>query len=35
MPQLAIGWCLKSPDVTTVLLGATSPKQLEENLGYP
>ena len=25
--------CLKNPNVSTVLLGATSPKQLEENLG--
>jgi len=33
MAQLAIAWCLKNPNVSTVLLGATSPKQLEENLG--
>ena len=33
MAQLAIAWCLKNPNVSTVLLGATSPEQLEENLG--
>ena len=33
MAQLAIAWCLKNPNVSTVLLGATSPKQLQENLG--
>lgn len=33
MAQLAIAWCLKNSDVSTVLLGATRPDQLEENLG--
>jgi len=33
MTQLAIAWCLLNPKVTTVLLGATKPSQLEENLG--
>ena len=33
MAQLAIAWCLKNPDVSTVLLGATRPAQLTENLG--
>ena len=31
--QLAIAWCLKNPNVTTCLLGATKVAQLEENLG--
>ena len=31
--QLAIAWCLKNPKVTTVLLGATKPEQLEETVG--
>ena len=31
--QLAIAWCLKNPNVSTVLLGATKPEQLTENLG--
>lgn len=33
MTQLALAWCLKNPHVTTILLGATKPEQLEENLG--
>ena len=32
MTQLALAWCLKNTNVTTVLLGATKPEQLEENL---
>ncbi len=31
--QLALAWCLANPDVSTVILGASKPKQLEENLG--
>lgn len=31
--QLAIAWCLKNKNVSTVLLGATKPSQLEENFG--
>ena len=30
--QLALAWCLKNPNVSTVLLGATQPEQLRENL---
>ena len=33
MTQLALAWCLKNPNVTTILLGATKPSQLTENLG--
>lgn len=33
MTQLALAWCLKNPNVSTILLGATKPSQLEENLG--
>jgi voltage-dependent potassium channel beta subunit len=33
LAQLAIGWCLLNPAVSSVLLGATSISQLEENLG--
>ena len=33
--QLAIAWCIKNKNVTTVLLGATKPEQLEQNLGKP
>lgn len=31
--QFAIAWCLKNPDVSTVMLGATKREQLEENFG--
>ena len=30
--QLSLAWCLKNPRVSTVLLGASKPEQLEENL---
>jgi len=30
--QLALAWCLKNPNVSTVILGASKPWQLEENL---
>jgi len=33
LAQLALAWCLKNPDVSTVILGASNPKQLTENLG--
>jgi aryl-alcohol dehydrogenase-like predicted oxidoreductase len=32
MAQLAIAWCLKNPNVSTVILGASRVEQLEENL---
>ncbi|HEX9812461.1 MAG TPA: aldo/keto reductase [Burkholderiales bacterium] len=31
--QLAIAYCLKNPSVASVLFGAKTPKQVEENLG--
>ena len=31
--QLALAWCVKNKNVSTVLLGATKPDQLHENLG--
>jgi aryl-alcohol dehydrogenase-like predicted oxidoreductase len=31
--QLAIAWCLKNPHVSSVILGATSERQIAENLG--
>jgi len=31
--QLAIAWCLKNPNVTTAITGATRVAQLRENLG--
>jgi aryl-alcohol dehydrogenase-like predicted oxidoreductase len=30
--SLALCWCLKNPNVTTVILGASKIAQLEENL---
>jgi voltage-dependent potassium channel beta subunit len=33
LPQLALAWCLKNPNVSTVILGASKPEQLTENLG--
>lgn len=32
LPQLALAWCLKNPDVSTVILGASKIHHLEENL---
>ncbi len=32
LAQLSIAWCLKNPHVNTVILGATSVDQLEENI---
>jgi len=32
MPQLALAWCLKNKNVSTVILGASKVSQLEENL---
>ena len=32
LPQLSIAWCMKNPNVTTVILGATNKHQLHENL---
>lgn len=30
--ELSIAWCLKNPDVSTVVLGASTPEQLSENI---
>ena len=32
MAQLAIAWCLKNPNVTTVITGASKPQQVIENM---
>lgn len=32
MAQMSLAWCLKNPNVSTVILGATKVSQLEENL---
>lgn len=33
LPQLAIAWVLKNPNVSSVILGASRSEQLEQNLG--
>jgi L-glyceraldehyde 3-phosphate reductase len=33
LAQLALSWALRDPRVTTVLIGASSPGQLDQNLG--
>ncbi len=33
LPRLAIAWCLKNLHVSSVILGASRPSQLQENLG--
>jgi len=33
LAQLAIAWCLKNPNVSTVMLGASKTSQLEQNFG--
>jgi voltage-dependent potassium channel beta subunit len=32
MAQLALAWCLKNPNVSTVITGASKPEQVDENL---
>lgn len=32
MPQLALAWCLKNPDVSTVITGASKPEQVRQNM---
>jgi voltage-dependent potassium channel beta subunit len=32
LTQLAIGWCLKNPHVSTVITGASTPEQVAENM---
>lgn len=32
LSQMSIAWCLKNPNVSTVILGASRPEQLKENM---
>ena len=32
LPQLALAWCLKNPNVSSVITGASKPEQIKENL---
>jgi len=33
LAQMAFAWVLKNPDVTAAITGASSPKQIDENIG--
>jgi aryl-alcohol dehydrogenase-like predicted oxidoreductase len=33
MAQLALAWCLKNPNVSSVITGASKPQQVTENMG--
>jgi aryl-alcohol dehydrogenase-like predicted oxidoreductase len=33
LAQLSLAWCLKNPNVSTVITGATKPGQVKENMG--
>ncbi|NNF01047.1 MAG: aldo/keto reductase [Bacteroidia bacterium] len=35
LPKLALAWCLKNPNVSTVIMGASKINQLKENLKAP
>ncbi|MCF7859529.1 MAG: aldo/keto reductase [Candidatus Cloacimonetes bacterium] len=32
MPELALAWCLKNPNVSTVITGASNPEQVKQNM---
>ena len=33
LPRLALAWCLRNPNVSTVITGASRVEQLQDNLG--
>ena len=33
LPQLALAWCLRQPNVSSVIIGASKPSQVEDNVG--
>ena len=33
MPQLALAWCLRQPNVSSVIIGASKPSQVDDNAG--
>jgi aryl-alcohol dehydrogenase-like predicted oxidoreductase len=35
MAQLGLAWCLKNPNVSTVITGASRPEQVTENMKAP
>ena len=32
LPRLALAWCLKNPNVSSVITGASKPAQVKENM---
>jgi aryl-alcohol dehydrogenase-like predicted oxidoreductase len=32
LPKLGLAWCLKNPNVSTVITGASKPEQVRENM---
>ncbi len=32
MPEMALAWCLKNPNVSTVITGASKPEQVRQNM---
>jgi aryl-alcohol dehydrogenase-like predicted oxidoreductase len=32
MPELALAWCLKNQNVSTVITGASKPEQVKQNM---
>jgi aryl-alcohol dehydrogenase-like predicted oxidoreductase len=32
MPQLALAWCLRRKNVSSVIIGASRPSQIEDNI---
>jgi aryl-alcohol dehydrogenase-like predicted oxidoreductase len=32
LPRLALAWCLKNPNVSSVITGASKPAQIKENM---
>lgn len=35
LPRLALAWCLKNPNVSTVITGASKPEQVRDNMQAP
>jgi aryl-alcohol dehydrogenase-like predicted oxidoreductase len=33
LSQLALAWCLRRPEVSSVIIGASKPAQVEDNAG--
>jgi aryl-alcohol dehydrogenase-like predicted oxidoreductase len=33
LTQLALAWCLRNPELSSVIIGSSKPEQVEENAG--